>query len=214
MIKKTKRPVPEDVDCRYCVRYNQGKSCELLDCNILAERIESGNIGYEDLIENTFYYHPELTRRLQYLIKTFPGTMWADDLHERRFCYSTAQNEDQYISPAYYAGVYLLTSNDDLYNRSGKCFLKNRLYLRDFRVQGISPENYTLYAYARMIYSGNTKEPMTEMIDGWILPQEVFGLIVNAVLIAQYGADVLNISKTTTRMEENKDVSIPCSKKP
>ena len=98
----------------------------------------------------------------------------------------------------YYAAVYLLTSNDDLYKRSSRCFLKSRLYLRDFRIQGISPYNYTLFAYARLLYSGKTNLPMTELVDGWSVPPEAFRFIVNAVIIAKHGVETLNITKTTT----------------
>ncbi len=195
---RNRRPTPEEVDCRYCTEYFPNVGCEALDCIILPERIAAGVVGYEEIVANSFYYNPELIRRLQKLIKNFPGTMWADELHEQRFNYCISQCEETFVSPAYYAAVYLLTSNDDLYKRSSRCFLKSRLYLRDFRIQGISPYNYTLFAYARLLYSGKNNLPMTELVDGWTVPPEAFRFIVNAVIIAKHGVETLNITKTTT----------------
>ena len=192
------RPTPEEVDCRYCTEYFPNVGCEALDCIVLPERIAAGVVGYEEIVANSFYYNPELIRRLQKLIKNFPGTMWADELHEQRFNYCISQCEETFVSPAYYAAVYLLTSNDDLYRRSSRCFLKSRLYLRDIQIIGISPYNYTLFAYARMLYSGKTNLPMTELVDGWTVPPEAFRFIVNAVIIAKHGVETLNITKTTT----------------
>ena len=138
------RATPEDVDCKYCTEYVPKVGCTAFGCIILPERIEAGVVGYREIIADTFGYNRLLMKRLSKLVTAYPGTMWADEPHRQRFCYSTSQCDEQLASPAYYAAVYLITSNTNIYNRAFRCFLKSGLYIPNFRIQGISPDNYTL----------------------------------------------------------------------
>ncbi|MBQ9996024.1 MAG: hypothetical protein IJP32_06615, partial [Clostridia bacterium] len=138
------RATPEDVVCKYCTEYVPKVGCTAFGCIILPERIEAGVVGYREIIADTFGYNRLPMKRLNTLVSDFPQTMWADETHRQRFCYSTSQCDEQLASPAYYAAVYLITSNTDIYNRAFLCFLKSGLYFPNFRIQGISPDNYTL----------------------------------------------------------------------
>lgn len=195
---RKKKAVPDEVDCRYCTEYIHPVGCTALKCPYFRERIEAGTVGYEELIANTFYYRTELYRRLQTSIKTFPGTMWADDEHESRFLYATAGSYDVFLTPHYYAAVYLLTADADLYHRCSGCFMKSGVYFRNVRIQGISPFGYTLYSYAKMLNSGRKKLPTDELTDTETISDEAFTLIVNAAIIAKFGTDILKTTKTTT----------------
>ena len=195
---RKKKVVPEEVDCRYCTEYIRSVGCTALKCPYIKERIEAGMIGYAELIANTFSFRPNLYRRLQTAIKYFPGTLWADDGHESRFLYATAGSYDIFLKPRYYAAVYLLTADEDLYRRCSCCFMRSGVYFRNIRIQGISTFGYTLYSYAKKLYSGKTDLPIGELIDEETIPEEAFTLIVNAAMIAKFGTDIFNITKTTT----------------
>lgn len=48
---------PEDVACRYCLHYRR-RSCQVPICPYIAERLQSGAIGYRDLILECFGHIP------------------------------------------------------------------------------------------------------------------------------------------------------------
>lgn len=198
------KPTPEEVDCRYCTEYFKGE-CKAPTCPYLAERIEVGAVGYQEMLTNTFPYHKVLMFRLQRLIKYFPGTMWRDDSHKQRFHLAATCCDYQCATNTYYAALYLLTADEPMYKRCSRCFMRSGLCMENIDIQGISPLDYTLYSYARKLNAGETDFPVTELIDGWSVPSEVFRYIVNAVMIGKHGVAVLNITKTTTEMIETED---------
>ena len=102
------------------------------------------------------------------------------------------------MKPGYYAAVYLLTADEDLYKRCSQCFMRSSIHFKNIRIQGIGTFGYTLLSYARKLYGGKSDIPMEELLDEEIIPQEEFTLIVNAMMIAKHGTDIFKIHKTTT----------------
>lgn len=198
-----KKTTSEELDCRYCTEYFENVGCTALGCPYLKDRIECGMVGYEEIIANTFRFREKLYLRLQKLIGDFHGTMWLDEAHEQRFREVSCKNESKYS-----ATLYLLTADEDMYYRSKKSFTPKGLDIEQVKIQGISPFNYSLFAYAKKLYAGETDFPLDELIDGWTIPDEAFRLIVNAIIIAMHGEKVLNITQITTKMEDEEDVSI------
>ena len=64
---------------------------------------------------------------LNLLIKHYPGSLWSNEQHERRMQYQCAVQgyRRRRDTNAYYAAMYLLTSNDDIYRRTANCFCKD-----------------------------------------------------------------------------------------
>ena len=199
------KPTPADLSCSICNEYIKPVGCTAPECPYLAERIEAGVVGYQEMLANTFPYHKVLMFRLQRIIKYFPGTMWRDDSHKQRFHLAATCCDYQCATNTYYAALYLLTADEPLYKRCSRCFMRSGLCMENIDIQGISPLDYTLYAYARKLNAGETDFPVTELIDGWSVSPEVFRYIVNAVMVAKHGVAVLNITKTTTEMIETED---------
>lgn len=195
---RKKKAVPEEVNCRDCTEYIHSVGCIAPGCIILPERLEAGVVGYEELISTTFNYNRILFRRLQTSIKYFPGSLWRDEDHESRFLYATAGCREIFVKPGYYAAVYLLTADEDLYKRCSQCFLGNSINFQKVRIQEIGTFGYTLLSYAKKLYGGRNDLPMGELLDEEIIPQEEFTLIVNAMMLNQHGRDIFNISKTAT----------------
>lgn len=195
---RKKKAVPEEVNCRDCTEYIHSVGCIAPGCIILPERLEAGVVGYEELISTTFNYNQILFRRLQTSIKYFPGSLWRDEDHESRFLYATAGCREIFVKPGYYAAVYLLTADEDLYKRCSQCFLRNSINFQKVRIQGIGTLGYTLLSYAKKLYGGRNDLPMGELLDEEIIPQDEFTLIVNAMMLNRHGRDIFNISKTAT----------------
>ena len=127
MYINTFKYTPKDVSCQLCTEYVKKLGCTALRCPWLAERIEAGVVGYREAVLETFPHERRLFQRLNILIKHYPGSLWSNEQHERRMQYQrTVQGyRRRRDTNAYYAAMYLLTSNDDIYRRTANCFCKH-----------------------------------------------------------------------------------------
>ena len=109
---------PEDVDCRYCTKFIQGR-CRANGCPWLNERIETGVIGYAEALDETFLEFAPLRRRVK-LVSACSHSFWKDEQHRQRFAAAQAifGIYRKRNTPAYYAALYLLTSDDSLFRRT------------------------------------------------------------------------------------------------
>lgn len=84
-------------------------------------------VGYREAVLETFPHERRLFQRLNLLIKHYPGSLWSNEQHERRMQYQCAVQgyRRRRDTNAYYAAMYLLTSNDDIYRRTANCFCKD-----------------------------------------------------------------------------------------
>ena len=201
---KIRKPVI--LDCTNCDEYIYGVGCIALDCPCLAERFNAGVVGYEEAVAYTFSFNRKLMCRLHTLVGDFPGTMWKDENHRQRFLYITGSCTNK--SNSFYAAVYLLTASNALCKRVSSAFRETGLYFNNIHVQGISSEEYTLLSYAKQFYKG-ASVPLDELIDEELISEELFQMVVNAMMIAKHGTNVLKISKITSTREENENACIP-----
>lgn len=127
MYINTFKYTPKDVSCQLCTEYVKKLGCTALRCPWLAERIEAGVVGYREAVMETFPRDRRLSSRLNLLIKHYPGSLWSNEQHERRMQYQCAVQgyRRRRDTNAYYAAMYLLTSNDDIYRRTVNCFCKD-----------------------------------------------------------------------------------------
>ena len=84
MFINTFRYTPEDVDCRLCTAFTRKDGCTAPRCLYLAERIEAGVVGYEELLRESFPADSVFRWRLRMLLETFDGTLWQNEKHIRR----------------------------------------------------------------------------------------------------------------------------------
>ncbi len=188
----------EDVDCRFCKEYEHRKCTVESGCPYLAERIEAGAVDYGEVIRDTFKDTPELLRcRLRRLTERFPDTMWTNAAHERRFYHLWAElgTKKKRDTPQFFAALYLLTANEDVYRRAYNAFHPNGIKPEYIRVSGISIPNYALVQAAKSIYFGTDGITLADLSDSEAVDEESFCLIVNAILIARYGKEVMHIKK-------------------
>ena len=84
MFINTFRYTPEDVDCRLCTAFTRKDGCTAPRCLYLAERIEAGVVGYEELLRESVPADSVFRWRLRMLLETFDGTLWQNEKHIRR----------------------------------------------------------------------------------------------------------------------------------
>lgn len=187
---------PEDVDCKLCTEY---KKCDrnLMKCPWIAERIEAGNVSYQEAVLTAFPGKGLSFDRLLETIHAYPGTFWLDKQHKdrmemfnHRLGYLPKRN-----TPVYYAVMYLLTTSEELFRRTSNCFYCKGVEFDYAVMQNISLHDYALYAVAKDLYNSTVKLTLLDMADREIVDDEVFRLIINATLIAKYGVQAFNLKK-------------------
>ena len=164
-------------------------------CLWLAERIEAGVVGYREAVLETFPHERRLFQRLNLLIKHYPGSLWSNEQHERRMQYQCAVQgyRRRRDTNAYYAAMYLLTSNDDIYRRTANCFCKDGIEFGYAVLKNTSPHNYALFMAARDLCDKTEAVTMADLAEPEVIDPEALCLIVNATLIARYGLAAFQI---------------------
>ena len=164
-------------------------------CPWLAERIEAGVVGYREAVMETFPRDRRLSSRLNLLIKHYPGSLWSNEQHERRMQYQCAVQgyRRRRDTNAYYAAMYLLTSNDDIYRRTANCFCKDGIEFGYAVLKNTSPHNYALFMAARDLCDKTEAVTMADLAEPEVIDPEALRLIVNATLIARYGLAAFQI---------------------
>ena len=177
MYINTFKYTPKDVSCQLCTEYVKKLGCTALRCPWLAERIEAGVVGYREAVLETFPHERRLFQRLNLLIKHYPGSLWSNEQHERRMQYQCAVQgyRRRRDTNAYYAAMYLLTSNDDIYRRTANCFCKDGIEFGYAVLKNTSPHNYALFMAARDLLPESVaallRARKKASISQWIFPQ-------------------------------------------
>ena len=126
MYINTFKYTPADVDCKLCTEYVKKFGCTACGCPWMAERIEAGVVSYAEVVRQMFPHDKRLMARLEPLIRDFPGMLWKDERHRQRMegvkihlGYSKRRD-----TPAFFAVMFLFTSDEDIYRRAGNCLCR------------------------------------------------------------------------------------------
>lgn len=196
MYINTFRYTPKDVDCKLCTEYAKKRGCCAGRCRWLAERMEAGTVGYEQTLLESFPVKSPFRWRLRLLLDRFSGSLWRGEKHIRRMeaqktiCGCPPKKE----ASEYYAALYLLTSDSDIYKRACNGLTRAGIDFRKISLRGASPHAYTVIAAAKSIYTGNGQITDMDLAAPQAVGIEAFELIIHALLIVRYGLDVLNIT--------------------
>ena len=152
-------------------------------------------VGYREAVLETFPHERRLFQRLNLLIKHYPGSLWSCEQHERRMQYQCAVQgyRRRRDTNAYYAAMYLLTSNDDIYHRTANCVCKDGIEFGYAVLKNTSPHNYALFMAARDLCDKTEAVTMADLAEPEVIDPEALRLIVNATLIARYGLAAFQI---------------------
>ena len=186
---------PEDVKCQYCTEHSGTKGCKVQICPWMTERIEAGVVGYAEAVRGTFPRDTRLNAQLRKVIQRFTGSLWLnEDHHQRMENLKARQGYRQHRdTPAYFAAMYLLTANQDLFTRTANCFCRHGIEFGYAILRDIPPHGYTLFSAARDIYTKTEYITLGDLASREIVDTKALILIVNATLIARYGCAVLKI---------------------
>ena len=154
----------------------------------MKERIAVGSIGYCEALEETFSKHQRLWRRVR-LLASFGNSFWKDKAHQDRFnlaqaVYGTYKKRN---TPAYYAVLYLITSDESLFRCTADCVTKKKIDFQYALPRNVSLDLYALFKTAKSIYTSPSNISIDELTDQDLFNLENFRLVINAMLICRYG---------------------------
>lgn len=189
---------PEDVSCEYCVN-SRRRRCRIAGCPWLAERIEAGVVSYAYAVRGLFggVENEALIQRLGQLVLHFRGSFWLSAEHEfntrlllRSVGYQAWRN------PRFFASLYLFGSNRGLLKRAWNACMPGGFEPVFIVMRGVSEHDYTLIQAAKALMCGGLGLTLYDLADREVVDDVAFKLIVNALLIANYGSDVLKLGGT------------------
>lgn len=198
MCIKRFRYTPENVKCEYCTAYCGRKiRCRLSQCPWLAERIEAGTVTYAEAVRSIIPKFCLYQDRIEHLFREYDGSFWLNNAHKNNMQWFNHQLG--YVpgrnTNAYYAAMYLLTSNASLHRRTANCFYSRGIEFSYAVLQNISPHNYAIFCGASELYNQQRTVTDSELADPEIIDDTAFRLLINAKLIAKYGTCVFGLQK-------------------
>lgn len=189
---------PVDVACEYCVN-SRRRRCRESGCPWLTERIEAGVVSYAAAVRELFgaLHVPELRWRLEWLIKGYDGSFWLSAEHE----YNTrlllrSVGYQAWRNPRFFAALYLFGSNGGLLKRAWNACMPGGFEPVFIVMRGVSEHDYALIQAAKALMCGGLGLTLYDLADREVVDDVAFKLIVNALLIANYGSDVLKLGGT------------------
>ena len=189
---------PADVACEYCVN-SRRQRCRESGCPLLAERIEAGVVSYASAVRGLFggVENEALIQRLGQLVLHFRGSFWLSAEHEfntrlllRSVGYQAWRN------PRFFASLYLFGSNRGLLKRAWNACMPGGFEPVFIVMRGVLEHDYTLIQAAKALMCGGLGLTLYDLADAEIVDDEEFRLIIHALLIANYGPDVLKLGGT------------------
>ena len=189
---------PEDVACEYCVEWRH-RRCQAIACPWLTERIEAGVVSYASAVRELFggVEDEAFIKRLGLLVLHFRGSFWLNAEHE----YNTrlllrSVGYQAWRNPRFFAVLYLFGSNRGLMKRVRNACMPQGFEPLYMVMRGVSAHDYALIQAAKALMCGGLGLTLYDLADREVVDDEAFELIVNALLIANYGADVLKLGGT------------------
>ena len=94
-------------------------------------------------------------------------------------------------TPNYAAAVFLLSADEELWDRVCKNVLDTGIYFDRIRLGGVTLEQYILFHAAKDVYNGTKHIRLLELTDRDLIPDEILRLIVNAFVIEKCGVEIV-----------------------
>ena len=170
-----------------------------MGCPWLAERIEAGVVSYAAAVRVLFggIEHEAFIQRLGKLVLHFRGSLWLSAEHE----YNTrlllrSVGYQAWRNPRFFAVLYLFGSNRALLKRAWNACMPGGFEPMFMVMRGVSEHDYALIQAAKALMCGGLGLTLYDLADREVVDDKAFTLIVNALLIANYGSDVLKLGGT------------------
>lgn len=180
------------VSCKYCF-YEKNDECQLRVCPYVAERITAKVINYEKLILEFFKGNqPRLfSTRLRKHCRTYRHFSYLSTSHRKLF----EQTRDEIARITYtpvcgadLAILYLSTSDELMSKHIIPLITHAKQLSWRFESNGsLNAKKYAIFKTAKQFTKGDFEINPQEFLSSEFVPDSTFSLIINALLLANYG---------------------------
>ena len=155
----------------------------------IAERLEAGCIGFQELVEESFrdIPHAGLKKRIE-AVTSWKGL-------SRAALQRIADRHLEASCPGWLAAVYLLASSEHLWKLAVSAITPGSIAFSKISLKGISTDDYPLFRAAKGLYNGRFLLSASELADKELVNDSAFRDILCAALIARYGKAVISLAK-------------------
>ena len=139
----------------------------------------------------------EFIQRLGALVLHFLGSFWLNREHEfnTRLLLRSVGYE-AWRNPRFFAVLYLFGSSRALLKRAWNACMPGGFEPGYMVMRSVPEHDYALIQAAKVITGCGSGLELEDLADAEVVDDEAFRLIVNALLIANYGPDVLKLGGT------------------
>ena len=174
---------------------NRCNDCGYIHSSFLSD---VDKVRYKGLINECFrkIRNYSFKDRLKLLTDSFKGEVFLNSNHKERF-YRVVYEQDldiYDISSRYIAVIFLLTSDETLWNLLEHTVKPNGFDFNKCSLKQISTEGYAIYQMAKTIWTGKESIEISEIADVDLIDDKTFKAIINASLITRYGTDIFLIT--------------------
>ncbi|WP_312159171.1 hypothetical protein [Oscillibacter sp.] len=183
--------------CIYCSEYSKG-GCQTAHCPYLLDRADFGQIGYADFIKDSFWDSDDFffKKRLRGLFRSFTGEWFMSSYHKDRYlCLAQGSALFQSTKKQNLALLYLLTANEQLWDRAKDHIYPNKIALSEISLTGINTTCYALFQAAKTIAGGKLYIEENELADKNLIGEIAFKTIIQSFLIARYGDEIMTVKQ-------------------
>jgi len=183
----------EDCDCRYCPHIaEKEKRCEAESCVCFPERLGAGCVPYAELVSRMAaeISVAAFTMRVQTLLqeKEVMKLLFRNARHKNRWN-SLAKKGllEGKASPAFAAALFLLTSDEFLWNKARYHVGNGKISFAEIDIRGIDTDGYAIFKTAKELYGGERNILLSELTDPDLIGDKLLRLIVNSFVVRRYG---------------------------
>ena len=188
-------PTAADLDCRNCLEHRR-RGCRSLTCLYLSERLEAGAVTMEELIAETVrpWKHLPLKQRALSVARRVNSFRFEGTLHVVRMM-DVIDKSQNLADSTWLAAVYLLSAYSRLWEQTSKAVWRNQIDFNSIKLNGLDIQDYVLYRAAKGIFHGTLGTTSEELADPELVSDDTLLLVLNAVIIARYGPEVMRIGR-------------------
>lgn len=113
--------------------------------------------------------------------------------HQERFDRLWCRNSGQ--EDAMCAALYLLSADCFLWGKSVPAVRPGTICFKEIQIHGVDLGGYVLFHTAKDLYQGTQHISLSELTDSELVGDEIFRLIIHALLIRRYGLEAISAER-------------------
>jgi len=168
------------------------KRCKAESCVCFPERLGAGCVPYAELVSRMAaeISVAAFTMRVQTLLqeKEVMELLFRNARHKNRWN-SLAKKGllEGKASPAFASALFLLTSDEFLWNRAKYHVSGGKISFAEIDIRGIDTDGYAIFKTAKELYGGEHHIRLSELTDPDLIGDKLLRLIVNSFVVRRYG---------------------------